>query len=241
MNWNCVHLKKDFEVNMIRKKIKPCAVVFGIDDSKNIAAAIAILSAQNGLHVYLAGENQSALNEVTSIIQHMGGSASSKILINIDSTAINLFFEHIEHAGYRPAFVVHGNQGTVNQSALNTSVSEIEYEWYRQCFSGFLIGQMAIQQMLTFKQGTLLFLGHLTSTNPVKGKAAFAAAGAGLRSFAQSMAREFGPKGIHVTHVLLDDTEISGRELNARAVADTCWQLYCQHKTAWTHELDIRP
>lgn len=226
---------------MIRKKIKSCVIVFGVNDSKNIAAGIAILSGQNGLHVYVVGEEQSAVNEVTSIIQRAGGSASSKTLTAMDSTIIHLFFKRIEKAGYRPVLVVHGTQGTITQSALNTSASEIESEWYRQCFTGFLIGQMAIQQMLPFKQGTLLYLGHLTATYPVNGKAAFAAAGAGLRSFAQSMAREFGPKGIHVTHILLDDTEISGRELNVSAVVDTCWQLHCQHKTAWTHELDIRP
>ncbi|MDM0035265.1 SDR family NAD(P)-dependent oxidoreductase [Variovorax sp. J22P271] len=106
-------------------------------------------------------------------------------------------------------------------------------------------------------RGTLLFTG---ATAALRGKppfAAFAAAKAGLRSLSQSLAREFGPEGIHVAHVVIDGG-IDGERLRTSApqrvaqagddgllqldaIAESYWQLHLQHRSAWTQEIDLRP
>ena len=104
--------------------------------------------------------------------------------------------------------------------------------------------------------GTILFTGATASLRGRPPFAAFAAAKAGLRAVAQSMAREFGPQGVHVAHVVIDGG-IAGERLerfaefvrakgadgllDLDAIADTYWMLHHQHRTAWTHELDLRP
>jgi NAD(P)-dependent dehydrogenase (short-subunit alcohol dehydrogenase family) len=105
--------------------------------------------------------------------------------------------------------------------------------------------------------GSIFFTGASGSLRGRPGFAHFAAAKAGLRMIAQAMAREFGPQGLHVAHVIVDGG-INGERLRSAvpqfvaakgedglldidAIADTYWQLHAQHPTAWTHEIDLRP
>ena len=106
-------------------------------------------------------------------------------------------------------------------------------------------------------RGSLLFTGATASLRGGAKFAAFASAKAGLRSLAQSLAREFGPQGVHVAHVVIDGG-IDGERLRAAApqraidagadgllrpdaIADVYWHLHTQHRSAWTQELDLRP
>lgn len=128
-----------------------------------------------------------------------------------------------------PRLVVHVPASTAAaQAALDTPIAEAHEHWRRICLAGSQVGQAAIPRMLAAQQGTLLFLAPAASPN-----AAVAAATAGLRSFAQSMAREFGPKHLHVAYVALDE------RADAEAVALSVWQLHRQHRTTWTQELDL--
>jgi hypothetical protein len=109
-------------------------------------------------------------------------------------------------------------------------------------------------------QGNIFFTGATASLRGGSGFAAFAAAKFGLRAVAQAMARELGPKNIHVAHLIIDagvDTawvrerraQIWGKEaldnpdllMPPASVADSYWQLYQQPKSAWTFEMEIRP
>jgi len=101
---------------------------------------------------------------------------------------------------------------------------------------GWQIGKAAISRMVTTKNGTILFLGNSKSTKILSESTASASAAAGMRSFAQSMAREFNPKGIHITHISLARDQ---QPYNTKAVADMCWQLHQQHKSTWTFEIDL--
>jgi NAD(P)-dependent dehydrogenase (short-subunit alcohol dehydrogenase family) len=128
------------------------------------------------------------------------------------------------------------------------------------CYAGFLAGREAARIMVPRGRGTILFTGATASMRGGSGYAAFAAAKFGLRAVAQSMARELGPKNIHVAHLVIDsgvDTEFvrerikaSGRDPNALppdtlmdpdSIADAYWYLHSQKRDGWTHELDIRP
>lgn len=129
--------------------------------------------------------------------------------------------------------------------------------WEMACFSGFLMGREAAKVMLPRGRGTILFTGATASLRGRDGFAAFAGAKHALRALAQSMARELGPKGIHVAHPVIDgaiDTAwirenfperyaLKDRDgiLNPDSIAEAYWQLHRQPRDAWTHEIDLRP
>jgi NAD(P)-dependent dehydrogenase (short-subunit alcohol dehydrogenase family) len=129
--------------------------------------------------------------------------------------------------------------------------------WEMGALSGFLVGREVAKVMAARKRGTILFTGATASLRGGKGFAAFAGAKHALRALAQSMARELGPEGIHVAHVVIDgaiNTQFIRERfperyalkekagiLDPEAIAEAYWQLHCQAKSAWTHELDLRP
>lgn len=129
--------------------------------------------------------------------------------------------------------------------------------WEMACFAGFLVGREAARVMLPRGRGTILFTGATASLRGSAGFAAFAGAKHGLRALAQSMARELGPRGIHVAHPIIDgaiDTEFIRENfperyatrdaqgiLDPQHIADAYWHLHQQPRDAWTHELDLRP
>jgi len=129
--------------------------------------------------------------------------------------------------------------------------------WEMGALAGFLMGREAARVMTPRGRGTILFTGATSSLRGSAGFAAFAGAKHALRALAQSMARELGPKGIHVAHVVIDgaiDTEFIRENFPERyalkerdgildpdAIADNYWLLHQQQRSAWTHELDLRP
>ncbi|MEN9315556.1 MAG: hypothetical protein RIS35_1949 [Pseudomonadota bacterium] len=129
--------------------------------------------------------------------------------------------------------------------------------WEMACFSGFLMGREAARVMTPRGRGTILFTGATASLRGRDGFAAFAGAKHALRALAQSMARELGPKGIHVAHPIIDGAIDTAwiREnfperyalkdedgiVNPDSIAETYWQLHRQPRDAWTHEIDLRP
>jgi NAD(P)-dependent dehydrogenase (short-subunit alcohol dehydrogenase family) len=129
--------------------------------------------------------------------------------------------------------------------------------WEMACFAGFLMGREVAKVMLPRGRGTILFTGATASLRGGSGYCAFAGAKHGLRALAQSLARELAPSGIHVAHVVIDgaiDTEfirsnfperaaLKPRDgiLDPEAIAEVYWQLHRQCRSAWTHEMDLRP
>ena len=129
--------------------------------------------------------------------------------------------------------------------------------WEMGALAGFLVGREAARVMLPRGRGTILFTGATASVRGSSGFCAFAGAKHALRALAQSMARELGPQGIHVAHVIIDgaiDTRFIAENFPERyatkaqdgildpdAIAESYWQLHRQHRSAWTHELDLRP
>src|SRR6202158_2251536 len=98
--------------------------------------------------------------------------------------------------------------------------------------------------MVARGRGTILFTGATASVRGRANFAAFAGAKHALRALAQSMARELGPKGIHVAHTIIDGQigdNAEGTKLAPATIAEAYWQLHRQAKSAWTQELDLRP
>ncbi|WP_060516627.1 SDR family oxidoreductase [Pseudomonas sp. NBRC 111134] len=129
--------------------------------------------------------------------------------------------------------------------------------WEMACFAGFLTAQAVARRMVRRERGTILFTGATAGARGAAGFAAFAGAKHGLRALAQSMARELGPRNIHVAHVVVDgaiDTAFIRDSfperyalkdqdgiLDPAHIADSYWFLHAQPRDAWTFELDLRP
>jgi NAD(P)-dependent dehydrogenase (short-subunit alcohol dehydrogenase family) len=129
---------------------------------------------------------------------------------------------------------------------LDISAEMFEQAWRKGCFAGFLVGRAAAASMLDHGGGTIIFSGATGSIRGGAGFAAFASPKFALRALAQAMARELGPKNIHVAHAILDgmiaqENDPSQHLLQPAAIAEAYWQLHRQSCGAWTHELDLRP
>lgn len=165
-------------------------------------------------------------------------------------------FDRLEARG--PVEVAVFNAGAnFRASILDTPAEMFEKVWRLGCYAGFLFGREAARRMVPRGKGTLLFTGATASVRGSAQFAAFAAAKGALRQVAQSMARELGPKGIHVAHVVVDGM-IDNRRTRERmaerakelppegmlatdAIAELFWQLHAQPRSAWTFEADLRP
>lgn len=147
--------------------------------------------------------------------------------------------------------------GNVRFPIRETTARVYRKVWEMCAFAGFLMGREAARVMVPRGRGTILFTGATASVRGGPGFAAFAGGKHALRALAQSMARELGPQGIHVAHVVIDgaiDTAfirsnfpdraaLKDRDgiLDPEAIADAYWWLHTQQRSAWTHELDLRP
>jgi NAD(P)-dependent dehydrogenase (short-subunit alcohol dehydrogenase family) len=149
----------------------------------------------------------------------------------------------------------------VNKPLLDTTEKLFFKAWELACYAGFLVGREAARVMVPRGRGTILFTGATASLRGGKGFAAFAAAKFGLRAVAQAMARELGPKNIHVVHLIIDaavDSDAIRARLKAASgieakdiapdsltktssIAEAYWFAHRQAKDGWTHELDLRP
>jgi NAD(P)-dependent dehydrogenase (short-subunit alcohol dehydrogenase family) len=239
-------------------KMQATAVVVGVGSEEGVGAAVARRFAQGGFHVLVAGRTMEKLDKVVQSLGEGHGTA-----VQVDATreedVLRLFeLASSPGAGRAPASVVVFNAGN-NQHISFQELSGAQFEdfWRVGCFAGFLVGREAANLLLPQGKGTILFTGASGSLRGKPGYAHFAAAKAGLRMVSQSMAREFGPQGLHIAHVVIDGG-INGTRLknlrpdaivqrgadgllNIDAIAETYWQLHLQHPTAWTQELDLRP
>ncbi len=236
------------------------AVVVGVGAGRGLGAALCRRFAAGGHHVLAAGRTAQKLDAVVAAIRAGGGSAEA---LECDATreadVERLFDRAMAGTGARePADLVVYNAG-INQRIDFRELSAADFEsfWRIGCFGGFLVGREAARRLVPLGRGTVIFTGASASLRGRPGFAQFAAAKAGLRMVAQSMAREYGPLGIHVAHVVIDGG-IDGERLRARfpkiveergpeglldpeAIAETYWQIHRQPRSAWAHEVDLRP
>jgi len=174
-----------------------------------------------------------------------------------NEAAVAELFAHIERDLAPLEVVVFNVGGNVRFGITETTERVYRKVWEMGSYAGFLVGREAARVMLPRKRGSILFTGATASLRGAAGYAAFAGAKHSLRALAQSMARELGPQGIHVAHVVIDgaiDTAfirerfperyaLKDRDgiLDPEAIAEAYWQLHVQSRSAWTHELDLRP
>jgi len=231
-----------------------CCVI-GAGDATG--SAVARRFAKEGYTVCVARRTEAALKPLVDQITAEGGRALAFGLDARREDAVINFFQHIEVEVGPVEVLVFNVGGNVRFPILETTAQKYFKVWEMCALAGFLTGREAARVMQPRGRGTLLFTGATASVRGSNGFAAFAGGKAALRALAQSMAREFGPQGLHVAHVIIDgliDTAFARTNfaqrvdelgpdgiLNPDHIADAYWWLHSQPRDAWTFELDLRP
>lgn len=259
------------------------AVVIGVGDRNGLGGAIAYRIAQAGYHVVMCGRTQKKMDDTKANIEKdTPGSASAIVFecigpsaeFGVAATDGNLMETEVVNA-----FKFAQTKGTIDlvvqnqgpnmippdgRDMRNMSSGFIKYMWENNMLISFLVGREAARVMVKGDGGkpcgSLIFTG---ATGGLRGKPpfiAFAQGKAGVRFLAQSMGREFGPKGLHVAHVIIDGAVDGARlhnvyggkdnfdkkngkwgGLNVDHAANAFFSLHKQHPSAWTHEIELRP
>ncbi len=218
-----------------------------------LGAAIARRFASQGFAVALMARREESVADVRKEIEESGGTALPISTDATDPASVGSAFERIRSELGEPEVFVYNAGAFEMGGILDISPEKFDECFKANCAGAFYAAQQVLPAMVKAGRGTILLTG---ATAALRGGARFSALAVGkfgLRALAQSMAREFGPQGIHVAHVVIDgqiDTprvreRSPDREdhtmLSPDAIAETYWQLHSQDSSAWTLELDVRP
>ena len=236
----------------------PVCLVVGAGDY--IGAAIARRFAAGGYTICLGRRNGDKSAGLAKEITEAGGEAYAYTLDAREETQIEERFAAIE-SDIGPMEVVISNPGGNVNFPIRDTTHRVFYKvWLMACLTGFLTGREAAKYMVPRGKGSIFFTGATASLRGGNGFAAFASAKFALRGLAQSMARELGPEGIHVAHLIIDagvDTAFVKERyrdrgidpdglpphtlMNPESVGEAYWTLHNQTPDAWSHEIDLRP
>jgi NAD(P)-dependent dehydrogenase (short-subunit alcohol dehydrogenase family) len=234
--------------------LKRSVIIIGA--GPGLGSSLARKFAKEGHHVFAVRRERHTqeLNSLCDEIKDSGGLATAMPADARDEEQVKNLFSEISKSGSIDCLVF--NIGANVFFPIEETTSRVFRKvWEMATFAGFLAGREAAKHMKD--KGTIIFTGATASKRGGSGFAAFSSAKFGLRALAQSLARELGPKGIHVAHTIIDgaidhpwikenfpDTyklkEVDGI-LNPDHIAEAYYNLHLQKKTAWTHELDLRP
>jgi NAD(P)-dependent dehydrogenase (short-subunit alcohol dehydrogenase family) len=231
------------------------ALVIGAGDATG--GAIARRFAREGFTACVVRRHADKLVPLVERIEAAGGRARAFGTDARKEEAMVALVDTIEREVGAIEVAVFNVGGNVSFPIQETTARVYYKVWEMACFAGFLLGREAARVMVPRGRGTILFTGASASLRGRAGFAAFSGAKHALRALAQSMAKELGPQGIHVAHVVIDgaiDTEWIRENFPQRAalkaqdgilepdaIAENYWLIHRQPRSAWTHELDLRP
>ena len=231
------------------------AIIIGAGDATG--GAVARRFARAGYTACVCRRNGDQLAPLVADIEAEGGTARAFGVDARDEAQVEAFFRTVEDEVGPVEVMVFNIGANVNFPITETTSRVYRKVWEMAAFAGFLTGREAARYMTPRGEGTTMFTGATASMRGGKGFAAFSGAKFALRALAQSMARELGPKGIHVAHSVIDgaiDTawirenfpdraalDDEGGILKPDDIAETYWHIHRQPRTAWTHEIDLRP
>lgn len=238
---------------------EPVILVVGAGDATG--GAIAKKFASEGYTACLVRRQASKMDQLVQDIVDKGGKAHAFGVDARSEDQVVALVEHIEKDIGEIKVLVFNIGANVNYPILETTARVYRKVWEMASFAGFLAGREVAKYMVGRGSGTIIFTGATASVRGGSGFAAFAGGKFALRALAQAMARELGPKGIHVAHLIVDGpihTEWTrglvrngGLEpdvllekqgfVNPSDVGDLYWFVHLQPKSAWSHEMDMRP
>jgi NAD(P)-dependent dehydrogenase (short-subunit alcohol dehydrogenase family) len=213
--------------------------------------------ARKGYRMVVARRSVDALAPLVAEIEGNGGAALAVGADATDESQIAELFDRAESSFGPPRFVLFNAAGFAMAPITEASSEQFEEMWRATSFGGFIVGREAARRMVPLGEGTILFTGATAAVKASANFAAFAAGKHGLRAVAQSMAKELGPEGIHVAHLIIDgiidvprvhesmpDLAASKGDdglIDPKSIASTMLWLHEQPRNAWTFELDLRP
>jgi len=231
-----------------------------------IGGAVAKHFAAKGYQVCVARRNGDKLEPLVREIRDSGGACEGFSCDFRKEDSVKELVETIENRFGGISVGVHNIGANIGHVPLGDTTTRVFTKvWEMATLSAFLFGREVADRMVTRGEGTILVTGATASTRGGAGFSAFSSAKMGKRALTQAMARELGPKGIHVAHIIIDgvvNTEPTRQffsqqskafshefDLKAKSsgllepdeVAEAYWQLHNQPKSTWTHELDLRP
>ncbi|MBR0751102.1 SDR family NAD(P)-dependent oxidoreductase [Bradyrhizobium jicamae] len=241
--------------------VNPSGVALLVGAGDAIGAAVARRFVRGGYKVCIA-RREAAKSQ--ALVDELGAAGHDVRAYSVDARKedeVQKLFADVERDVGSIEVCLFNAGSNVNKPLLETTEKLFFKAWELACYAGFLVGREAAKHMSGRGRGTMLFTGATASVRGGKGFAAFSAAKFGLRAVAQAMARELGPKNIHVVHLLIDagvDSEaihqrmkaatgISASEIPAdsltktESIAEAYWFAHQQSRDGWTHELDLRP
>ena len=233
---------------------QPIALIIGAGD--HLGSAIARRFAREGYHI-VATRRRGDLDTLVSEVEALGAGITALHSDARDEDQVIQLIEKVESELGPMSVVVFNIGANVPCSIVDTSARLYRKVWEMCAFAGFLVGREAAKKMLPREQGTIIFTGASASVRGSANFSAFAGGKHALRALAQSMARELGPQGIHVAHVIVDgliNNEATKAFLAEQFaskgedgvmqpddMAEIYWQIHTQPRSAWTFEQDVRP
>lgn len=226
-----------------------------------IGSAVAERFAAEGFTIFAGRREGGKLAPLVDKIRASGGRIEARSLDARVENSVSSFLAEADRCAPLVACIFNVG-GNVRFPFVETTERVFRKVWEMSCLAGFLTGREAAKLMLPREGGCIFFTGASASRRGAVGFSAFAAAKAGLRVVAESAAREFGPQGIHVAHLVIDggvdtawvrnvirkyegdeaaESVTPGRLLEPSSVAEAYWQLFLQPRDGWTFELELRP
>ena len=225
---------------------RPILLISGAGEG--LAASIATAFAQAGYDIVGLARSDRIAAHLTRLVREAGGTYVHCVCDLTQAGEVGAALRpHVE----RVSVLAHNAAAFVMKPFAETTPAEFEQAWRAASLGAFVVSQIVLPHMVARGTGTLIFSGATAALRGGAKFAAFASAKFAQRGLAQALAREYGPQGIHVAHVVIDgmiDAATTDRlagpgsqRMDPEAIARAYLYLAGQHPSAWTHELDLRP
>ena len=228
------------------------AVIVGV--GPGLGAALCRRFAREGMNIAVAARDTAKTEKIVAEVNALGGGTARGFSVDTtDEAAVGKLFDDVSGDWGVPDVAIYNAGAFMKASILDATAEDFKRCWEANCYGGFLVGRAAATRMAPRGAGSILFTGATASK---RGSAQFfnlSVGKFGLLALAQAMARELGPQGIHVAHVIIDGQINAGRHLKLAAerppeallepddIAETYWQIHTQKRSVWAFDVDLRP